>query len=197
MQSRLRSSLTIAIALAAVPAVARAQATSRVTGERVTAAAAFGGLSGAANLNDAGSADWRLGWAGSVDAAYWILPRVGIRASGTWAQDSLGGGAIAGRGKFNKFAYDADIVLRYPVAAGSSTIVPYVLGGAGAISLHQLDSDSTWTKFAGNYGAGIEFRLSRVGFRVEGRDYVYKFDRYGFDKTQHDIAWQGGVTVSF
>jgi len=26
---------------------------------------------------------------------------------------------------------------------------------------------------------------------------VYKFDRYGFDKTQHDIAWQGGVTLSF
>src|SRR5436309_11901543 len=197
MQSRLRSSLTIAIALAVAPAVARAQATSRVSGERLTAAAAFGGLSGAANLNDAGSADWRLGWAGSVDAAYWILPRVGIRASGTWAQDSLRGGVIAGRGTFNKFAYDADIVLRYPVAAGSSTIVPYILGGAGAVSLHQLDSDSTWTKFAGNYGAGIEFRLSRVGFRVEGRDYVYKFDRYGFDKTQHDIAWQGGVTVSF
>ena len=188
-------SLTLA-ALALVPAVLHAQNPNPLA-DRFTVSAAFGGLSGAANLNDAGSADWRLGWAGSVDASYWILPRVGIRASGTWAQDSLQGGAITGRGTFNKFAYDADIVLRYPLAAGSSTIVPYVLGGAGAISLHQLDSDSTWTKFAGNYGAGIEYRFSRVGFRVEGRDYVYKFDRYGFDKTQHDIAWQGGVTVSF
>lgn len=188
-------SLTLA-ALAAAPAAVAAQNVNPLA-DRVTLSAAFGGLSGAANLNQAGSADWRLGWAGSVDASYWILPRVGIRASGTWAQDSLRGGAIAGRGTFNKFAYDADIVLRYPLAAGSSTIVPYVLGGAGAISLHQLDSDSTWTKFAGNYGAGIEYRLSRVGLRVEGRDYVYKFDRFGFDKTQHDIAWQGGVTVSF
>ena len=188
-------SLTLA-ALALSPAVLHAQNPNPLA-DRFTVSAAFGGLSGAANLNDAGSADWRLGWAGSVDASYWILPRVGIRASGTWAQDSLRGGAITGRGTFNKFAYNADIVLRYPLAAGSSTIVPYVLGGAGAISLHQLDSDSTWTKFAGNYGAGIEYRFSRVGFRVEGRDYVYKFDRYGFDKTQHDIAWQGGVTVSF
>jgi len=188
-------SLTLA-ALALSPAVLHAQNPNPLA-DRFTVSAAFGGLSGAANLNDAGSADWRLGWAGSVDASYWVLPRVGIRASGTWAQDSLRGGAITGRGTFNKFAYNADIVLRYPLAAGSSTIVPYVLGGAGAISLHQLDSDSTWTKFAGNYGAGIEYRFSRVGFRVEGRDYVYKFDRYGFDKTQHDIAWQGGLTLSF
>jgi len=88
-------------------------------------------------------------------------------------------------------------VLRYPVAAGTGTFIPYLLGGAGAISVHQLDSDSTWTKFAGNFGAGLEYRFGRVGVRAEGRDFVYKFDRNGFDKTQHDVAWQGGVTVSF
>ena len=197
MQSRLRSSLTIVIALAAVPAVARAQATSRVTGERVTAAAAFGGLSGAANLNDAGSADWRLGWAASVNATYWINSVIGLRASGNWAQDSIRSATLVGRGKFNKFAYDAGLVLRYPVAVGTGTFIPYLLGGAGAISVHQLDSDSTWTKFAGNFGAGLEYRFGRFGVRAEGRDYIYKFDRYGFDKTQHDVAWQGGVTVSF
>src|SRR5262245_17689695 len=184
-----RRALSLSLALAAVvvtPAVLLAQnPTPNPLADRFTVSASFGGLSGAANLNDAGSADWRLGWAGSADASYWILSRVGIRASGTWAQDSLRGGAFQGPGKFNKFAYDADIVLRYPVAAGASTVVPYVLGGAGAISVHQLESDSTWTKFAGNFGAGLEYRVSRFGFRVEGRDYVYKFDRYGFDKTQH------------
>ena len=197
MSSRLRSSLTIAITLAVAPAVARAQATSRVSGERLTAAAAFGGLSGAANLNDAGTADWRLGWAASVNATYWVHPLIGLRASGNWAQDSVRSAAIVGRGKFNKFAYDAGLVLRYPVAAGTGTFIPYLLGGAGAISVHQLDSDSTWTKFAGNFGAGLEYRFGRVGVRAEGRDFVYKFDRNGFDKMQHDVAWQGGVTVSF
>ena len=195
----LRRSLPLSITLAALsasPAALHAQ-NSNPLADRFTVSAAFGGLSGAANLSSAGTADWRLGWAGSLDASYWILPRVGLRIGGTWAQDSLRSGAITGRGKFNKFAYDGDIVLRYPVTTGASTFVPYVVGGAGAISVHQLGSDSTWTKFAGNFGAGVEYRFGRVGVRAEGRDYVYKFDRYGFDRTQHDIAWQGGVTVSF
>jgi hypothetical protein len=183
-------------ALALAPAALPAQSLSPL-GDRVTLAAAFGGFSGAADLNDAGTAQWRLGWAGSVDGTYWVLPHVGLRASGSWAQDSLRSTALSGRGKFNKFAYDAAIVLRYPLSTGAGTVVPYALGGAGAISVHQLGTDSTWTKFAGNFGAGIEYRFGRLGLRAEGRDYVYKFDRYGFDKTQHDIAWQGGVTVSF
>ncbi len=196
MSSRsLALSFTLA-ALAITPAALHAQNPNPLA-DRFTVSAAFGGLSGAANLNDAGTADWRLGWAGSLDANYWILSRLGLRIGGTWAQDSLRSGTITGRGKFNKFAYDADVVLRYPLTAGASTIVPYVVGGAGAISVHQLESDSTWTKFAGNFGAGVEYRFGRVGLRAEGRDYVYKFDRYGFDKTQHDVAWQGGVTVSF
>src|SRR5439155_137452 len=82
-------------------------------------------------------------------------------------------------------------------AAGSGTLNPYVLGGVGAISVHQLGADSTWSKFAGNFGAGLEYRFGRVGIRAEGRDFVYTFDRYGFDKTQHDVAWQGGLTLSF
>src|SRR2546425_720810 len=86
-----------------------------------------------------------------------------------------------------------------PLSASSRPIYDAVTvaGGLGAISLHQLGSDSTWSKFAGNYGVGLEYRFRRVGVRAEGRDFVYKFDRYGFDKTQHDIAWQGGLTLSF
>src|SRR2546423_785563 len=81
--------------------------------------------------------------------------------------------------------------------AGAASLYPYVVGGVGAISVHQLGASDTWSKFAGNFGAGLEYRFGRVGLRAEGRDFVYKFDRYGFDKTQHDIAWQGGVTLSF
>lgn len=162
--------------------------------DRATVAASFGGLSGAADLNPAGTATWRLGWVASLDATYWVHRYVGVRASGSWAQDSLQGATFAGRGTFNKFAYSGDVVLRYPNAG---TLTPYVLGGIGAISLHQLGSDSTFTKLAGNFGAGVEYRFGRWGVRAEGRDFVYKFDRYGFDKTQHDIAWQGGVTLAF
>jgi len=34
-------------------------------------------------------------------------------------------------------------------------------------------------------------------YSAGGRDIVYKFDQFGFNRTQHDIAWQGGVTVAF
>ncbi len=195
----LKHSLSLALTVAALatsPAALHAQNPNPPAG-RFTLSAGFGGLSGAANLNQAGTADWRLGWASSLDASYWVLPRVGVRIAGTWAQDSLRATGISGRGKFNKFSYDADVVLRYPLDAGAGTLAPYALGGVGAISVHQLGSDSTWTKFAGNVGAGVEYRFGRVGLRAEGRDYIYKFDRYGFDKTQHDIAWQGGVSLSF
>ena len=198
------AALVAALAPTALPAQVGLRPTAvapqpglRPTFDRVTVGGAFGGLSGAAHLDQAGTTDWRLGWIGSVDATAWLHQYVGVRASGSWAQDSIRGATLPGRGKFNKFTYDADLVLRYPTSAGSSTVIPYVLGGVGAISVHQLGADSTWSKFAGNFGAGLEYRFGRLGIRAEGRDFVYKFDRYGFDKTQHDIAWQGGVTVSF
>jgi opacity protein-like surface antigen len=197
MLTRSLAVLTVALAATLAPTAARAQVGVPPTADRFTVAGAFGGHSGAADLNPAGTADWRRGWSASIDGTYWVHRNLGIRATGTWAQDSLRGATLDGRGRFNKFFYDADLVLRYPLQAGAGHLVPYVLGGAGGASVHQLGSDSTWTKFAGNFGAGLEYRVGRLGFRAEGRDHVYRFDRYGFDKTQHDIAWQGGVTLSF
>jgi Outer membrane protein beta-barrel domain len=207
MSKRSLSLITAALVVGLAPRAARAQIgtpspepkTARVQSypARVTIGGAFGGLSGAANLNSAGTTDWRLGWIGSLDGTVWLQNYVGVRASGSWAQDSIRGATLTGRGKFNKFTYDADLVLRYPIETGGGTFSPYILGGAGAISVHQLGADSTWSKFAGNFGAGLEYRFGRVGIRAEGRDFVYTFDRYGFDKTQHDIAWQGGLTLSF
>src|SRR2546425_10365732 len=92
--------------------------------DRFTLGGAFGGLSGAANLNTAGTADWRLGWIGSIDGTVWLHRNVGIRASGSWAQDSLRGGVLTGRGKFNKVTYDADFVLGDPNEPGAATRTP-------------------------------------------------------------------------
>src|SRR3989441_1350051 len=191
-------SLVAAVVVAALtPAVRRAQvaarpwpatlqAVPRPTYDRVTVGGAFGGLSGAAHLDQASTADWRLGWIGSVDATAWLHQYVGIRASGSWAQDSIRSATLPRRRKFNKVTYDADLLLRYPTRARSGTVIPHLVGGARAISVHQLGADSTWSKFAGNFGAGLEYRFGRLGIRAEGRDYVYKFDRYGFDKTRSE-----------
>src|SRR5437773_4698043 len=146
MLKRSISFVAAALVVALAPVTLRAQSTGRF--DNVTVGGAFGGLSGAANLDAAGTADWRLGWAASVDVTKWLQQYVGVRASGSWAQDSLNGASLSGRGKFNKFTYDADVVLRYPIQSGAGTFSPYVLGGVGAISVHQLESDSTWSKFA-------------------------------------------------
>ena len=196
MRTKWLTRVVATLALAVAPVVLGAQ-DARPTYDRVTVAGSFGGLSGAAHLDPSSAVDWRLGWSTGVDGTVWLHRFVGLRASGRFAQDSIRGATVSGRGKFNNFAYDGDLVLRYPTQAGAGTLVPYLLGGAGAISVHQLGSDSTWSKFAGNFGAGFEYRFGRIGVRAEGRDYVYTFDRYGFNKTQHDIAWEGGVTVSF
>ena len=130
MLKRLFSPLALALAVAAAPTGVRAQTarpsqqTVPGSSDRFTLGGAFGGLSGAANLSPTGTPDWRLGWIGSVDGTVWLRDKVGIRASGSWAQDSIRGATFTGRGKFNKFTYDADVVLRYPIQAGSATFTP-------------------------------------------------------------------------
>src|SRR5256886_9810049 len=121
MSRRFVSNLIVALGVAlSAPLGLRAQTSTtspepvRSWSDRFTLGGAFGGLSGAANLNPAGSADWRLGWIGSVDGTVWLHRNVGIRASGSWAQDSIRRGPLTGRGKVNKFNYDADLVLRDP-----------------------------------------------------------------------------------
>src|SRR2546426_60840 len=102
--------------------------------DRFTLGGAFGGLWGAAILTPAGTADWRLGWIGSIDGTAWLNRNVGVRASGSWAQDSIRGAPLTGRSKFNKFTYDADLVLRYPIEAGAATLTPDLPGGAGGLN---------------------------------------------------------------
>src|SRR3989442_7287582 len=100
----LRRSLTLPLTLAALavsPAALHAQNNNPLA-DRLTVSAAFGGLSGAANLNSAGTADWRLGWAGSLDASYWILPRVRLRIGGARAPDSPPTRGVTGRRELNQ-----------------------------------------------------------------------------------------------
>ncbi len=53
----------------------------------------------------------------------------------------------------------------------------------------------TFSRFAGDVGLGVAYRLGRLGLRAEGRDGMYKFDRFGYSRRQNDVLWQGGVTV--
>src|SRR5438270_700545 len=121
---------------------------------------------------------------------------VGLRAGSTLAPDRARSATLGGQ-MFNKITYDADVVLRAPRHAGEGTVIPYVVAGAGGITIHPIGSGSSWTKAAGNAGAGLEYRFARWGLRAEARDYLYQFDRYGYRQTQNPVAWQGGLTLSF
>jgi len=184
------------LTLAVAPVALHAQEDERPASDRYTVAGAFGGLSGPDRLNGAGAPDWRQGWAGSVDGTYWLGKNVGLRAGSTLAQDRARSATLGGQ-MFNKITYDADVVLRAPRHAGEGTVIPYVVAGAGGITIHPIGSGSSWTKPAGNAGAGVEYRFRRWGLRAEARDYVYQFDRYGYHHTQNQVAWQGGLTLSF
>jgi hypothetical protein len=41
----------------------------------------------------------------------------------------------------------------------------------------------------------VGYVLGRVGLRAEARDMIYKFDEFGYNKTQNDLLWQAGMTV--
>lgn len=199
MVTRFLARAAVVACAALVPSSMWAQSADRPSHDVVTIGGRFGGLSGATDLNQTNTADWRLGFAASVDVTVWLNRFLGVRGNGTWGQDSIEGStpSLTGRRKFNKFFYDGGVVLRYPWSVGQGSLIPYVTGGAGALSYHQLDGAETFTRFAGNLGAGLEYRYRRIGFRAEGRDFIYEFERFGFDNTQHDIIWDGGITLSF
>src|SRR3989442_6865869 len=166
-----RSLFLVVAGLAALgPAPLAAQQRSDVTparagstGGRVTVGGAFGGLSGAANLDPQGAATWRLGWAASLDVTGWLTEYVGIRASGGWAQDSIQGALLAGRGRFNKFTYDADLVLRYPIRGTAGTPNPFPLRRGWAISGHQLRPGGTRATLPGNFRPGVQCCFRQAG----------------------------------
>src|SRR2546430_12690973 len=121
MLTRPLSLVSVALVLAAAPPALHAQTSvslsqrSRPIYDAVTVGGAFGGLSGAANLNQAGTADWRLGWAASLNATGWVNDYVGVRACAGWGQDSTRGTTVTSRGKLNKLTYEPHVVLRCPL----------------------------------------------------------------------------------
>jgi len=53
----------------------------------------------------------------------------------------------------------------------------------------------SFSQFGGDVGLGADYNLGRLGLRAEGRDLIYKFDHFGYNKTQNDFIWQGGLTI--
>jgi opacity protein-like surface antigen len=195
--------LTLIGALALVlPTLASAQAPTARSPEAGPAVVVFangGGGSPATNLNDAGTADFKTGWSVGGGAGIQINQYLAIRGVFDYLRNKGEDNSTAFAGQhFNNYFYGGDLQLRYPTVSG---FAPYVLAGAGAVTIDNKD-DATFqrfTKFAGKGGVGLEYAFpkSGAGMFVQGTSYIYKFDRGGFNKTQYDILWTAGLSYRF
>jgi hypothetical protein len=143
-----------------------------------------------------------FGSSGSVGAAatLWIHRNFGLRANVLYARTDASAGApdpLTGE-KPDIWTYSGDLLARLPIAIGNGRdfVIPYLVGGLGG-KTYNFDELDTATDFAGNLGAGLEYRFARWGVQAEVRDVISSFDRFGVEKTQHDIVWTGGITLSF
>jgi len=189
-----------ALALVAVAAPARAQSTSSTTGAVVSVQG--GGFTSAVNLNDAGTADFKTGFNAGGALGYQFNPYLAMRGTFTFARAETRGTALpalimAGT-KTNRYFYGAELQLTAPLSGGLS---PYLIAGGGAMTFKPdtTPTQSSFTKPAGKVGAGVGFELpnSNVSIFAEGAGWFYKFDEFGFDKTQFDLTWSAGLSYRF
>jgi opacity protein-like surface antigen len=158
-----------------------------------------GGYSPVTDLDDAGSASFKTGFAVGGGVGYQFNRHVALRGNFTFARTEADAPAFGfDATKFNRFLYDADVQLRYPTQSG---FTPYVFAGGGATTIKQdIDSDPpSFTKGAGKVGVGVAYEIadSNLSVYAEGTGWLYKWDRNGFDKTQFDVAWTAGLSYRF
>jgi opacity protein-like surface antigen len=187
------------LALTAAPQV-RAQ-DNNSDGPAIVLYGAGGGFSSLAHLDSADTTNFKTGFNVGGGVGYQFSKYVALRGNFTFAraeaQSNVSSIAITGT-KFNRFLYDADLQFRYPLQGG---VAPYVFVGGGAITVkHDITPDEpNFTKGAGKFGLGLSYQIPRsnVGLYAEGTTWVYKWDHYGFNKTQFDTTWSGGLSYRF
>ena len=184
----------LAISLLA-PSVATAQASQSLDSPTVVLFANGGGNNSLTDLNDAGTNSLKTGWTAGGGAGVQINRYVALRGTFDFAQAKGDNGTSFSGQKLNHYFYGGDLQLRYPTPSG---LAPYVLLGAGAVTIDNPDNAAfnRFTKFAGKGGVGVEYTIPRsdFGLYAQASSYVYKFDRNGFDKTQADLLWTGGLS---
>ena len=175
--------------------IATAQASQNLDHPTIVVFANGGGNNSLTDLNDAGTTTLKTGWTAGGGAGVQINRYVALRGTFDFTQAKGDNGTSISGQQLNHYFYGGDLQLRYPNASGPA---PYVLLGAGAVTIDNPDNAAfnRFTKFAGKGGVGVEYTIPRSNFGLyaQAASYVYKFDRNGFDKTQADLLWTGGLS---
>lgn len=195
----------VACAMAVVPGQARAQDDAYDNEDRPALVLyAHGGMyNPLAHLDDGKNVDFKSAFSLGGGTAYRISRNLALRGNFTWvraeARDSSFSAisSIAGD-KFNRYIFDGDLQLRYPLRGGAT---PYAFVGGGGVRVERDVSRDTaaFTKGAGKFGLGLGYQIpqSNVGLYIEGAGWIYKWDRNGFNKTQLDTTVSGGLSYRF
>lgn len=201
--SGILAAAAVTCALAAWPAPARAQSDYDEDRPALVVYAHGGAFSPLAHLDDDNNAEFKTGFVLGGGTAYRLNRFVALRGNFTFARAEardagLGPLSPIAGDRFNRFLYDGDVQLRYPLSDG---VTPYVFVGGGGITVQRdvVRNRSAFTKGAGKVGAGLSYQLpdSAVGIYVEGAGWIYKWDRYGFDNVQFDTTLSGGISYRF
>ena len=98
----------------------------------------------------------------------------------------------------NRFYYGVTAELRRDVGI---RVIPFVFGGAGAVTLDQLGLDQfrPTTRPALMLGGGFAYDIRRSPFAVVGQveGLVYRWNMAGFDRTMLDVTYTAGLSYRF
>jgi hypothetical protein len=100
----------------------------------------------------------------------WVNQYMGVRGNVLYARTDISSGApapLAGEDP-SVWAYSGDLILRHGHSShgGGGTLFPYIVAGLGG-KTYDFDRQGTETDFAGNFGAGVEYRFARWGVQAE------------------------------
>jgi len=164
-----------------------------------------GGFSALTNLNDGSNAsDFKTGYNLGGGVGLQVHRNVTLRGDFTFARAKFRDAGVTTDDHFNKFFYTAAIQLQHPTSSG---FMPYVFVGGGGVTIKEKGAPNGQnvekTKGAGVGGIRLAYQVPRSRWSIfaEGTGYLYKVNNLsgtlaGFDKTQFDAAWSGGVSYA-
>jgi hypothetical protein len=137
-----------------------------------------------------------------AQASWRVIPQLALTGTFGWAPSK--DRVMAGDQTLDLYQYDIGAEGRAQswYNAGSWDFTPFIGLGIGGrtYNYRDLDNIDSKTNVAGYGALGGEVGFGRLGLRVEGRDYVSRFEPLtggGDAKTRNDVTVAAGLTVRF